>query len=184
MDIYSVGLWAAVAALLCYGFGDFLAAVGVRKVSVTQAMFIQKSFSLCLMLLLVLFVSNYSFSATGLMWGFAGGFVSYMGTFFCYTALKRVPSSIVFPIVNTCFLWSMILGILFLGEDVTLLGVLGSLLIFVGTGLASLHGSIRMDREQSLGIVYALIALFCLGDSFYVWTFFRRFFGPVFGGIL
>lgn len=87
-------------------------------------------------------------------------------------ALRKVEASTFSVLYATQAIWTMVLGIVLLGETMTALQVAGTLLIFSSVVMISkkLRG-IQLDRGTLLGLFAALL----VGVAIYYWSYVGRF---------
>lgn len=126
--ILTVFLWGATPVLEKIGLGsvDPLTGVTIRSIAVAVALVIYLVLSgKARQLFQVDHKALIIFSVTGLMAGLVG-----MLTYF--TALKRGTASQIVPIAAAYPLVTAILSVLILGENVTILRLIGTILIVVG----------------------------------------------------
>ena len=133
-------LWALLAAFT-WGFAPIVEKIGLAKVPAMTGLF-YRSVGVMIGLLILGIWQMEGVKATighGLgTWGYlvAGGFLaSIIGQIFFYNALKFGEASQVVPIGASYPLLSFLLGVLFLGEKLTLAKAAGMLLVIAGVFL-------------------------------------------------
>jgi transporter family protein len=91
--------------------------------------------------------------------------IFYIFGFFAYVkALSEEDASLIAPLYNSSLLWLLILGLLFLGEDVGVLRVLGGIMMFIGVFFLY-SGKIT---EKISKIKSSKASLLMLGGSFFL----------------
>ena len=129
--------WALLSALT-WGCAPILEKIGLVKIPVFTGIFYRCLGVILGALILVLFkfdVFKESIVQWPQGWGFlvAGGLLaSVVGQIFFYHALKDGEASLVVPLAATYPLISFLLGILFLGEKVTLAKSFGLVFVLLG----------------------------------------------------
>jgi transporter family protein len=126
--IITAFLWGSTPVLEKIGLGktDPLTGVTIRSIAVTIALLIYIALAGKIKQLMQTDLKTIAiFSLTGLM---AGG----LGMITYFAVLKKAPTSQVVPIAATYPLVTAILSVLILGEHVTPLRLLGTVLIIVG----------------------------------------------------
>ncbi len=133
-------LWALLAAFT-WGFAPILEKLGLSKIPAMTGLF-YRSFGVMLGMMILGVWQMEGVKATlgqGLgTWGYlvAGGFLaSIIGQIFFYNALKHGEASQVVPIGASYPLLSFLLGVLFLGEKLTLAKASGMVFVIVGVFL-------------------------------------------------
>ena len=129
--------WALLAALT-WGCVPILEKLGLAKIPVFAGLFYRCIGVMLGFGLLLLFKFNIikdSFGGMSYSWIYliAGGFLaSFVGQIFFYHALKSGEASRVTPLAATFPLITFVLGVLFLGEKITLSKVIGMLCVIAG----------------------------------------------------
>jgi drug/metabolite transporter (DMT)-like permease len=85
-------------------------------------------------------------------------------TIYLFKAFKTIQASEVVILLTTSSLWTIIIALLFLGETLSFTRVLGVLIIFTAVVLVNYNK--KFNFQFSKGVVYALIAAFCIGVAF------------------
>jgi drug/metabolite transporter (DMT)-like permease len=166
MDI-SRGIIFGILAFLCWGVADFAAALSSKRFGELRTYFWMQVTGLCI-------ASLYLFSTDELHhlswqmvpWTFVSGFVYVIGYLAFYRGLSRGKVSVVSPLAGSWALITTILSLLFLGESLNPLQILGIIsvvagIILVSSNLAELRSGIIFDTTS--GSIEGIIAMSCMG---------------------
>lgn len=85
---------------------------------------------------------------------------------FLYNAFKNTEASIVTILLASRSIWTILSAMLILGETVTVAIVGGALLIIGGIVVMFYQNDKNKNFEVSRGMIYALLAAFCIGTGF------------------
>ena len=157
-----LGLILSILAAL----GFALASVFVRRGTVRAgesftAVSISVFLGTVLFLLFIMFTAKWnaflSISWRGwLLLGAAGIMHLVAGRFFFYTSIRLIGANIALSIIQTSIFFSVILGVLLLGESITVLLVVGVLFLGFGAILISTHKAEQAPKVHIKGILAAL----------------------------
>jgi drug/metabolite transporter, DME family len=100
-------------------------------------------------------IPEINFVAVGAI--FLTGIVQPFMRFFQYKGMEKIGTSRAITLRNSYPVLSVLIGIVFLGEQITLLGVLGTILIVSGIALSSLKLDERFKDFRWLYVVFPLI---------------------------
>ncbi len=132
--------WAILAAIT-WGCVPLLEKLGLMRVDVYSGLFFRCLGVMGGAILLLIFKSEILKSSTnhewlGIFYLISGGFLaSFIGQIFFYNALKTGEASKVVPLAGAYPLISFLLGILFLGEKLSLVKASGIVFILLGVFL-------------------------------------------------
>ncbi len=148
----------ALGASLTWGFADFGAGVGARRLPVLVVMAVSQAAGLALVALVVLAAGAHVPSAAQLAWGAGAGVVGVLGLAAFYRALAVGTMGIVGPITATAAVVPVAYGLAH-GERPSLLQGVGVALAFAGIVGASLEPASELGRRKvGTGVGLALLA--------------------------
>jgi drug/metabolite transporter (DMT)-like permease len=160
-----VSVLLALAASLAWGFADFGAGVGARRLPVLAVATIGQTAGLLLAGVVVLAASEVTPSRTQLAWAAFAGLIGVIGIGAFYRALAIGTMGIVGPITATAAVVPLVYA-LARGERPSALQGAGVGLAIVGVIAASLeHVPERAGRRFGIGVGLALIAALSFGGS-------------------
>jgi drug/metabolite transporter (DMT)-like permease len=160
-----VSVLLALAASLAWGFADFGAGVGARRLPVLVVAAIGQSAGLLLAGAVVLATSDSTPTRTQLAWAAFAGLIGVVGIGAFYRALAIGTMGIVGPITATAAIVPVAYG-LARGERPSTMQGVGVGLAVVGVVAASLeHVPDRAARRFGVGVGLALIAALSFGGS-------------------
>jgi drug/metabolite transporter (DMT)-like permease len=160
-----VSVLLALAASLAWGFADFGAGVGARRLPVLVVAAIGQSAGLLLAGAVVLATSDSTPTRTQLAWAAFAGLIGVVGIGAFYRALAIGTMGIVGPITATAAIVPVAYG-LARGERPSTMQGVGVGLAVVGVVAASLeHVPERAARRFGVGVGLALIAALSFGGS-------------------
>jgi drug/metabolite transporter (DMT)-like permease len=160
-----VSVLLALAASLAWGFADFGAGVGARRLPVLAVATIGQTAGLLLAGAVVLATSEATPSRTQLAWAAFAGLIGVIGIGAFYRALAIGTMGIVGPITATAAVVPLVYA-LARGERPSALQGAGVGLAIVGVIAASLeHVPERAGRRFGIGVGLALIAALSFGGS-------------------
>jgi drug/metabolite transporter (DMT)-like permease len=160
-----VSVLLALAASLTWGFADFGAGVGARRLPVLAVATIGQTAGLLLAGVVVLATSEATPSRTQLAWAAFAGLIGVIGIGAFYRALAIGTMGIVGPITATAAVVPLVYA-LARGERPSALQGAGVGLAIVGVIAASLeHVPERAGRRFGIGVGLALIAALSFGGS-------------------
>lgn len=90
--------------------------------------------------------------------------------------LQRVEASAFSVLFATQAVWTMLLGMLFLRESLTILQLLGTVLIFASVGIAA-RNAVNVFRER--GTVLGLLTGLMFGVAVFAWSYVGRYVDPL-----
>ncbi len=137
----------AVGAMLCLGLSDFLnkraMSAGVRR---TQFLVVQSVFFTLTTLVLLPLVGGFEWSYE-LWYAVACGAITFISYLFVLKALETGEASVAVPIYRMSFGVTVILAVVFLGEEITPRNVLGFILIIIALlVLTAINGRSRDEN--------------------------------------
>lgn len=155
----------ALAASLSWGFADFGAGFGARRLPVLVVAAISQTAGLAVSALVVLAAREHAPSGTQLAWAAFAGVVGVVGISSFYRALAVGTMGIVGPITATASIVPVAYG-LARGERPSIAQGVGVALAVVGVVAASLeHVPERAARRFGAGVGLALVAALSFGGS-------------------
>jgi len=168
---YLFGVLLALSAAFCSAIGSLLIRLGSDEGDMNHAVFITLSVN-CIILLPIVVIIYYpayglnnvsiaSFAAAGIA-------SSLLARLFRFKSIERIGASRTEPIFATWALVATILGILFLGETLTVMHGLGILLVITGvtflTWVTSKDNSENLTRRELVtSLVFPFAAAFSVG---------------------
>jgi drug/metabolite transporter (DMT)-like permease len=153
----------ALAASLTWGFADFGAGLGARRVRIPLVIVASQVAGLAFVGLLVAVLRPHVPSAAQLGWGALGGAIGLFGLAAFYRGLAIGAMGIVGPLAATAAVIPLAYG-LARGERPSPLQLAGVAVAFVGVVAASLeHAQHAEGRRLSAGVGYALFAALAFG---------------------
>jgi drug/metabolite transporter (DMT)-like permease len=153
----------ALAASLTWGFADFGAGIGARRVRVPLVIVASQLAGLVFVGLLVAVVRPHVPSTAQLGWGALGGAIGVIGLASFYRGLAVGAMGIVGPLAATAAVVPLAYG-LARGERPSSLQLAGLALAFVGVLAASVERAQRLEgRRMSAGVGFALFAALAFG---------------------
>ncbi|MHB8468744.1 MAG: EamA family transporter [Gaiellaceae bacterium] len=159
------GILLALSASVAWGFADFGAGVGARRVSVPYVLAVSQVAGLFLVGALVLVLQPRAPTGAQLAWGAFGGALGALGLASFYRALAVGTMGIVGPISATGVVVPVVFG-LARGERPSTLQALGVAVACVGVVAASLERiPDRPGRQVGAGVGLALLAAAGFGSS-------------------
>jgi drug/metabolite transporter (DMT)-like permease len=157
-------LLTALAAAACWGTGDFLGGLTVRRLPVLTVLFVSQAVGLVFVAFVVLAVGNPMPGTPYLLWGLGAGFLSMTGLGFLYTGLARGRMGVVAPIAAMSATIPVVAGLLE-GDRPSLVQLLGVLSAGIGIVLTAREPDRGEDgsRRVAAGVGWALGAAVTLG---------------------
>lgn len=154
MHIFGIGF--ALLALICWGFGDFLIQKTSRDYGIWPSLF-------CITFLasIILFpfaIKDFPTLVENLPLIIIAGIVTTLASVLEFTALRVGKISIVEPIISFELPFTVLLGVLMLGEHVTSIQSVLILLVFGSILLLGYTGEFRSKHLLEKGALLALIA--------------------------
>jgi len=170
-------------AMLGYGLSNAMAKVPARKLGSRNAIFLRGIFvSLLLLIILLSFSRETSFSPTYILIGFIISVVAYLGFNTFYKALELGKVGIVSPIANSSVIFTIVLSIFFFNESLTWIQVFSIVLITIGIMLISINFKDLENShlfEISSGIPFALVTCLLWGLVFFLYKIPIIILGPI-----
>ncbi|MHB0806605.1 EamA family transporter [Stutzerimonas nitrititolerans] len=152
----------ALLSALMFALTFVFVRVGVKSASTTTALWLT-------LFVNVVFLWGWSLLVYG--WQFeqwwewryfflSGVFAPLLGRLFQFQGMAKLGANITTPLTLTHPVISVVLAILFLGEEVTWLGLLGALMVVLGSVVVGMQGGQNATRSlQSVSRVYLLLPL-------------------------
>ncbi len=152
----------ALLSALMFALTFVFVRVGVKSASTTTALWLT-------LFVNVVFLWGWSLLVYG--WQFeqwwewryfflSGVFAPLLGRLFQFQGMAKLGANITTPLTLTHPVISVVLAILFLGEEVTWLGLLGALMVVLGSVVVGMQGGQNASRSlQSVSRVYLLLPL-------------------------
>lgn len=148
-----------LAAALCWGFVDVLAAIYSRRHGTLKAVSVASVGSLAAYLIAVaLFPQRFSLSPKDLWWFASVGAVITFTYLAFYGALRRGPLSVVTPIMSSYAALIVLFSVVLLGEDLSAWELVGSTLAMAGVIGCSIKPS-QEGKVPASGTGLALLAM-------------------------
>lgn len=142
------------------------------------------------------FVPVFAISLSQAIWIVIGGII-FVASYVPYVyALQEDEASLVAPLFQMIFVFSLVLGYIFLGEKLTIIQIIASLIVIVGAIVLSIDLDSTVRKIRSLSFFRMVLASFlvavnmlifkmvALGSSFWVTTFWEYVGAVIFGFIL
>lgn len=162
-----LGIVLGIIAVLMWGLADFFGAKASRQTGSIRAAFWSQVISVSIFVIIFLIFFGLP-SLSGIEIGLIvlAGFLNASAMIARYESFKRGKLGVTSPIVNSYPLITLILVILFLGESIGFLQIIGALLIIIGGVLSSfkLH-KIHVDGIPD-GVSFALVSMITYGILF------------------
>jgi bacterial/archaeal transporter family protein len=168
----SIGLMAGLIAMLCWGIGDFLQAIPIRKLGTLKTMFFAHILVLgvSIVFLLVYMLNNGVILMDTMNFALLaiGGVINVAALYFFFRSFEIGEVSIVAPISATYSLITVFLAFVFLGERLTFLKYFAIFVIVCGIVFTS--GDIRKLKHfhTAKGVKEAFITLLLWGVYFFI----------------
>jgi drug/metabolite transporter (DMT)-like permease len=157
-------LLTALAAAACWGAGDFLGGLTVRRIPVLTVLFVSQAVGLVYVAFVVLAVGNPIPDTPYLLWGLGAGFLGMTGLGLLYTGLARGRMGVVAPIAAMSATIPVVAGLLE-GDRPSSLQLLGVVSAGIGIVLTAREPDRGEDgtRKVAAGVGWALGAALTLG---------------------
>ncbi|HLE07363.1 MAG TPA: DMT family transporter [archaeon] len=176
----NIGLLAIIAAIICWGFGDFFIQRTTRKIGVAEALFF-----IGLIGSIILF--PFVFSQLPLLFSTSNIFLSllFLGLMDIFVAVVNMQAykvgklSVVDPILVLELPITIFLGIVILKEGISSAQFALSFLIFIGIFLVSLRKSFSAKMVFEKGVKLALITAVGMGILNFMYGTFSREASPL-----
>lgn len=166
----TIGILLGIIAMIGWGTADFFVAKAVRKTNVFKTFIWSQIVGVILFLsIFFLFFKFPPISSTTIMIILFTGFLGVISYLAFYKGLQVGKVSIISPIASCWAAVTVILSIIFLGEQLTGFQALGVSLAILGTVLASFkfHDLSKMKlRNLAAGVKYAIVAMLSWGVYF------------------
>ncbi len=192
----SLGILFGIITMFSWGFSDFFAAMASRKAGVAKtALWSQTIGIIVFFIIFAFFFSLPSISGYDLVLMLACGLLGAIGISSLYKGFEVGAISIISPIASSSAAVTVVLSLIFLGEELSYFQGIGITLAIVGAVLASFkfHDIARLKFSKiASGVEYGIIAMFSFGVSFvlidvliekfgwFIPVFFIKIFGLVF----
>lgn len=178
----TVGILFAFAALICWGFGDFLIQRSTRKFGDWETLFFITLFGAIILTPFVLddLVNLFSFANTDLWLLMIGSIVLFGAAMFDFEALKRGKIAVIEPAMALEVPVAAVLAFVFIKEAVTMIQAVIISILLIGLILVSLR-SRKLTKKNWLerGIMLALIGSTLMGASNFLVGFASRVTNPL-----
>lgn len=163
----NIGLLAAVAAMVFWGFGDFFIQKTVKKVGDVESLFFIGLFGAVVLFPFVINDLQLIFSSSNILTAiFFLGAITLAVSLINFQALKEGKLSIVDPLLEFELPVTIILGLLLLNETITANQLALSLMIFVGIALISIEKLSLISHKTLLEKGVALALITAVGMAF------------------
>lgn len=166
----------ALLSSLMFALSFVFVRVGVRTTSPMAALWLTLSVNVVLLWSWSLLVYGWQF---GHWWEwryflFAGIFAPLLGRLFQFQGMAKLGANITTPLTLTHPVVTVALAILFIGEEISSLGLLGALMVVLGSAVVGAQGGTNSHRRlQNVSPVYLLLPL--MASLFYgISVFFRK----------
>ncbi len=165
----SVGIISGLIAMLCWGIGDFLLAVTVRKIGQLKAMFWGNIIGVVPILLIVIYFFNQLFiTINEFLILLGGGAIMLVATLSFYKAYEIGEVSVVTPIATSASLVTVLLAVLLLGEQLTFLNIISIIIISIGIVLVSTDFRKLKHMHTVKGVKEAVITMILWGVHIFI----------------
>lgn len=162
----------ALLSSLIFAFSSVLVKIGTKHTSSLAALWLTLTINVLVLGTWALFkVDFHNFS----LWDWrhfivAGVFAPLLGRFFQFLGMAHLGANITTPLTLTHPLITILLALLFMGEETTFLGLLGAFLVLVGSIAVGLQGSsvpntFYKTGKISIYLLYPFAAAFSYGLS-------------------
>jgi drug/metabolite transporter (DMT)-like permease len=178
---FSLGYGLGIVSMLTLGVQTYIMAKSSRRLGPLRASLWYQAISLGILLLLSVFLLHYN----GMTWWafltlILTGIVALSGILAFMKGLQVGHVSVVVTVASAWGAVTAVLGVLLLGDSITLPQVGFIALIVLGTILVSLDleaVSRRIRKAENLGIEYAIVTLFSWGAYFFLMDLLDRSLG-------
>ncbi len=168
---FSIGIIAGLIAMVCWGIGDFLQAIVIKRIGAVKNMFFSNIIGLVLTLLLFLpFLAQGKiiFNTLSLLLLFLACSVDVFAVYNFMRSFEEGEIAIVTPISGCFSLVTVVLAFVFLGERLALLQVAAIFIIILGIFLTSADFKKLSEIHTTKGAKEALAAMFLWGVYFVI----------------
>ncbi len=183
-----IGILFGISAMLGFGFESFLLVKISRKIGAFRAVLWMEIFLVIMFAVLAIFLFNYkSIGIFTIALIILTAIIDMAGLFAYSKGLQVGNVSIVATVASAWGAVTAVLGVVFLGETLTLFQILDICLIIAGTVLVSfeLKNMQKMSlKRRNLGLGYALITVFGWGAFFFLISFLVKSLGWFSAGFL
>lgn len=162
-----VSVLFGVIAMLAWGVADFLAAASVRKLTELQVAFMSQIVILAIFIpAALIFFPSPQFTVSDILWVILGGVIDALGLLAFFKGLKVGKVAVVAPIATSASIVTVLISILFLGEQLRLPQAASILFVIAGSILISFRlndlRGLHFDHAVK-GAHYAFIAMILWG---------------------
>ncbi len=178
----TAGILFAFAALIFWGFGDFLIQRSTRKFGNWETLFFITLFGAIILTPFVLddIINLFSFANADLWLLMIGSIVLFGAAMFEFEALKRGKIAVIAPVMAIEVPVAAILAFMFINESITMTQAVIISILLIGLVLVSLR-SRKLTKKNWLerGIILALIGSTLMGASNFLVGFASRVTNPL-----
>ncbi len=156
----------AVSAAFFFSVSHILVRASIGNTTPTKALFISITVNAAALWILSFFLYDVEFDIWQWRYFIAAGlFAPVLGRFFLYNAIEKLGINISAPITGAYPIVSVILAIVFLGENLPFLGFFGVFLVILGGIMVSSTQGDHTRSFQKRHLVFPVMAAFCFGVS-------------------
>jgi drug/metabolite transporter (DMT)-like permease len=171
-----------------YGVANALNKITGTAIGTTKSVILQTFFAIICLFSFGIFYSG--FGDVNYVWfvvTFLFGVYGYFPLLFFIKAISKGKIGIIIPIVDLAVLVSLLCAYIFLGQSVSLIGLLFVFLVLAGATLLSINFSDFKDSsifKKESGVMFAVIAAVLWGVGYFIWSFPTAHIGPLNTSIL
>lgn len=149
----------ALAATFCWGMDQILGKIAMRDLDVVTLNAIRPSFAILFVFPYALLTRGLSFPGVDLILlaALPGIIGKSAGTNLYFYIMSRSPAHKVMPIANSAGLWSIIIAILFLGENARPIVFVSAIIVILGMYLLTSNEGRDASNQWIWGVILALL---------------------------
>jgi drug/metabolite transporter (DMT)-like permease len=162
-----ISIITGLISMLCWGIGDFLISIVVRKFKTYKTMFLN-NLNFVLILVPFLFFINLNISFSNLILIIISGFIFLIASYNFYEAFRIGNLSIVAPITSSYPLLTVIFLTIIFKIELSFFSVISIFLLIIGVMLISIDIKNIKKMNFKKGISNALLTMFFWGIYFFL----------------
>lgn len=181
--ISSTSIIFGIVAMFGFGLSNAISQVPSKEIGSRKTIFFRNIFvSILLLLILLFFLKESSFSIKYILIAFGISLIGYIPLVTFYEALRKGKVGIISPIANSSVIFTIIFSTIFFHESLSSIQLTSIILIVIGIILTSLNfRDVKASHlfKVSSGIPHALITCFLWGLVFFLFKIPVMALGPI-----
>jgi transporter family protein len=167
-------MFYAILAPIGYGISNALSKITGNSVGIIRGVILQTFFSA---FFLTIYNYIYGTNQTNYFWFFITylfGIYGYFPLLLFIKAITKGKIGVIVPIVDINIIFPILLSFIFLGQKISMLGLLFVLIILLGASLITFNFKEFKESnvfDKNSGIIYAIFAAILWGIGYFIWNY-------------